>query len=172
MDIPIKTTVQGVDWPALPSPAGACRLAALFQLEQSQWWSEQKLRKHQFTQIDALLRYSVEHVPYYRKLLGKQITQGMLNEEQWLKIPLLTRNKLQQAGDELRKAGLDCVSLLVQGATATTILSEAEKLGIDMIVLGSYVNSTVKKLFLGITSEDVTKASTIPVLVVPPHAHK
>jgi len=80
--------------------------------------------------------------------------------------------QLQQAGDELRKAGLDCVSLLVQGATATTILNEAEKLGIDMIVLGSYGKGTVKKLFLGSTSEDVIKASTIPVLVVPPHAHE
>lgn len=102
MDIPIKTTVQGIDWPALPSPAGACRLAALFQLEQSQWRSEEELRKQQFIQIEALLRHSVEHVPYYRKLLGKQITQGTLHEEQWLKIPLLTRDKLQQAGEELR----------------------------------------------------------------------
>ena len=81
-------------------------------------------------------------------------------------------HQLQQAGDELRKAGLDCVPLLIQGGTATTILNEAEKLGIDMIVLGSHGEGTVKKLFIGSTCEDVIKTSTIPILVVPPHAHQ
>ena len=81
-------------------------------------------------------------------------------------------HQLQQAGDELRKAGLDCVALLIQGDAATTTLTEAERLGIDMIVLGSQGKSTVKKLFLGSTCEDVIKTSTIPVLVVPPNAHE
>lgn len=81
-------------------------------------------------------------------------------------------SQLQRAGDELRKAGLDCVALHIQGDTATTILAEAEKLGIDMIVLSSQGKSTVKKLFLGSTCEDVIKKSTIPVLVVPPNAHE
>ena len=81
-------------------------------------------------------------------------------------------HQLQQAGDELRKAGLDCVPLLIQGGTATTVLNEAEKLGIDMIVLGSHGEGTVKKLFIGSTCEDVIKTSTIPILVVPPHAHQ
>ena len=80
--------------------------------------------------------------------------------------------QLQQAGDELRKAGLDCVALLIQGDTATTILTEAERLGIDIIVLSTQGKSTVKKLFLGSTFEDVVKTSTIPVLVVPPNAHE
>lgn len=80
--------------------------------------------------------------------------------------------KLQQAGDELRKAGLDCVALLVQGGTVTTILSEAEKLDIDMIILGSHGKDTMKKLLLGSISEDVIKTSTIPILVVPPNAKK
>jgi nucleotide-binding universal stress UspA family protein len=78
--------------------------------------------------------------------------------------------QLQHAGDELRKAGLDCVALLIQGNKATTILAEAEKLGIDMIVLGSEGKGTVKKLFLGSTCEDLIRTSTIPVLVVPPNA--
>ena len=77
--------------------------------------------------------------------------------------------QLQKAGDELRKAGLDCVALLIQGSTVKTILSEAEKLGIDMIVLGSYAKGTVEKLFLGSTNEDLIKTSKFPLLVVPPH---
>lgn len=80
--------------------------------------------------------------------------------------------RLQQTGDELRKAGLDCVALLIQGPTATSILSEVERLDIDMIVLGSQGKGAVKKFFLGSISDEVIKASTIPVLVVPPHARK
>ncbi len=80
--------------------------------------------------------------------------------------------QLQQAGDELRKAGLDCVALLVQGDTATTILAESERLGIDMIVLSSQGKGAVKKLFIGSTCEDVIKTSTIPVLVMPPGVHE
>ena len=81
-------------------------------------------------------------------------------------------HQLQQAGDELRKAGLDCVALLIQGGTATTILTEAERLGIDIIILSPQGKGMVKKLFLGSTCEDVIMASTIPVLVVPPNAHE
>ena len=60
--------------------------------------------------------------------------------------------------------------LLIQGPTATSILSEVERLDIDMIVLGSQGKGAVKKFFLGSISDEVIKASTIPVLVVPPHA--
>jgi phenylacetate-CoA ligase len=106
VEIPIHTVIQGIDWPALPSHIGAGRLAALFQLEQSQWWPETKLRKQQFIQIDALLRHCVEHVPYYREILSKVITADMLTEEQWQHIPLLTRDKLQQAGNMLRTTAM------------------------------------------------------------------
>ncbi len=81
-------------------------------------------------------------------------------------------HRLQQAGDELRQAGLDCVALLVQGDAVTTILAESKRLDIDIIVLGTQGKGTVKKLFVGSTCEDVIKTSTIPVLVVPPHAHE
>ena len=106
MELPINTVVQGIEWPALPSPVGAVRLAALFQLEQSQWWSEERLREHQLLQIDVLLRHCAEHVPYYRELLGKSITPELLTPEQWQNVPLLTRDKLQQAGESLRAKAL------------------------------------------------------------------
>jgi len=98
----INTVVRGIHWPALTSPAGSARLAALFQLEQTQWWSENELREQQFKQLDALLRYSVKHVPYYREMLADCVPAEMLNPQHWLNIPLLTRDKLQQAGDLLR----------------------------------------------------------------------
>lgn len=102
MEMPISTSVQGIDWPALPVSAGAGRLATLFQLEQSQWWPEEKIRKYQFYQIEALLRHCVSNVPYYQELLDKSITSRHLSEEVWQAIPLLTRDRLQRAGNRLR----------------------------------------------------------------------
>jgi phenylacetate-CoA ligase len=102
VEFPISSSVAGIVWPALPSLIGAGRLGALFQMEQSQWWPQQKIRQHQFKQIDGLLRHSVQHVPYYREHLANHITAQALSEQQWLSIPLLTRNTLQQAGNELR----------------------------------------------------------------------
>lgn len=78
--------------------------------------------------------------------------------------------KLQEASRKLREAGLDCTALLVQGVTSDTILEEAGKLDIDMIVLGTYGKGPLKKMLIGSTNEDVIRESTIPVLVVPPHA--
>jgi len=97
----IVSAVENIEWPALPPPTGAARLATLFQLEQSQWWSEEKLRNHQFMQINALLRHCLAHVPYYQELLGESISLAGINEEQWSGIPILTRDKVQQAGNKL-----------------------------------------------------------------------
>lgn len=73
----------------------------LFQLEQSQWWSEDRIRQHQFMQINSLLKHCVRHVPYYRDVLAKHPGKDEIDEQQWLKIPILTRDKVQQAGTAL-----------------------------------------------------------------------
>ena len=102
MDFPLSSTVKGIEWPALPSPSAAGRLAALFQIEQSQWWTEERLRESQFIQINVLLSHCVEHVPYYREVLDRKAILKSFNEEQWHNIPILTRSKVQQAGEALR----------------------------------------------------------------------
>jgi phenylacetate-CoA ligase len=122
----IQSQIDGIKWPALPAPNASGRLAALFQLEQSQWWPAEKLREHQFQQLEALLAHSVEHVPYYRELLGAQIRQQPLTDELWRSIPILTRDTLQKIGAQLHtevmppnhgKAALERTS----GSTGTPI---------------------------------------------------
>lgn len=75
--------------------------------------------------------------------------------------------ELQQYAARLRKQGVDCVALLVQGAIVDEILHEAEKLTVEMIVLGSHGKSAVMKMLVGSTSEGVLHRSAIPVLIVP-----
>lgn len=74
---------------------------------------------------------------------------------------------LQTIAQTLRDDGLDCVALLVQGATASTLLHEADKVAADIIVVGSQGKGAVKRLLLGSTSEGVLHRATVPVYVVP-----
>ena len=76
---------------------------------------------------------------------------------------------LQQYAEKLRAEGIDCVALLVQGSTVETILHEAEKLSVGMIVVGSHGRGALMRVLVGSTSEGVLHRSSLPVLVVPTH---
>ena len=76
---------------------------------------------------------------------------------------------LQQYAERLRAEGIDCVALLVQGATVETILHEAEKLSVGMIVVGSHGRGALMRVLVGSTSEGLLRRSSLPVLVVPTH---
>jgi len=77
--------------------------------------------------------------------------------------------QLQGCADQLRADGIDCTALLVQGAVVETLLHEAEKLAVQLIVMGSHGKGAVKKLLVGSTSEGVLHKATVPVLLVPTH---
>lgn len=79
--------------------------------------------------------------------------------------------ELQALAQALRDGGLACTALLVQGATAATILREADKLSADMILMGSHGKGMLKKLVVGSVSEGVLRQTRIPVLVVPVTGH-
>lgn len=75
--------------------------------------------------------------------------------------------QIQLIADSLRDTGIDTTALLVQGATAETILKEAAKLQVDMIVLGSHGRGQVQQIMLGSVSAGVLHKSDCPVLIVP-----
>jgi len=106
VDWNINTSVNSIAWPPLPATSGAARLAVLFQLEQSQWWSEEKIRQHQFLQLVPLLKHSASHVPYYQDKLKGLPLSSPLTEEQWSSIPILTRDMVQKSGDQLRATAI------------------------------------------------------------------
>ena len=54
----------------MPSHEGAAILSLLLQFEQSQWWSGEKLHKHQFAQLESLLSFASASVPFYRERLS------------------------------------------------------------------------------------------------------
>ena len=77
---------------------------------------------------------------------------------------------LQEKAETLRSGGLDAVALLIQGPTVDTILSEAKRLGADMIVMGSHGHGALHRALLGSVSEGVLHKATCPLTIVPGRA--
>jgi len=75
--------------------------------------------------------------------------------------------RLQELAEAIRDDGVDTAALLIQGPTVAKILSEAERVGADLIVLGSHGHGAVYRTLLGSVSESVLRQATCPVTVVP-----
>ncbi|MGB0430441.1 MAG: universal stress protein [Bacteroidia bacterium] len=74
---------------------------------------------------------------------------------------------LDEYAKQLQNDGIESDGLLIQGATAQTILEEAEKLNCDLLVIGHHQHSWFYKLFGQPTDLEVIEKSNIPVLIVP-----
>jgi nucleotide-binding universal stress UspA family protein len=77
---------------------------------------------------------------------------------------------LEAVKEDLKKAGINNKALLIQGATVETILKEAEKLSVDVIIMGSHGKNFMQRTLLGSSSTGVMHQSTLPVLIVPTHS--
>lgn len=69
--------------------------------------------------------------------------------------------------EALRARGLTVHARLVQGYTVDTILSEAERLGVGLIVVGAHHRGPLGRALLGSVSAGVLRKAKCPVLVVP-----
>lgn len=73
----------------------ACRQTLAF-LDRSQWWSGDRLRDFQFRLLRPLLVHAFETVPCYRKRFEEAgLTPAEVTPENWLRVPILTRDSLQ-----------------------------------------------------------------------------
>lgn len=77
--------------------------------------------------------------------------------------------QIQKIAGRLRETNLDTTALLIQGATATTILNEASKLGVDIIVLGSHGRGMAYELLVGSVCEEVLHKTECPIFIIPTH---
>ena len=64
MSFDLLSARTGIVWPALPSQRGAMLLSLLYQLEETQWWSAERLLEAQLGRLNALLRHAWETVPW------------------------------------------------------------------------------------------------------------
>lgn len=74
---------------------------------------------------------------------------------------------LQEKAHALKAKGIEAVALLVQGPVAITIMSKANKIKADIVVVGATDHSMLYRALLGNTISDVINHSNIPILVIP-----
>lgn len=77
------------------------------------------------------------------------------------------RQRIQAEGEDLREEGLSVETLCVQGPTAATILDHIERLGADMVLLGTHGHGALHHLLAGSVCQAVIQKATCPVLLVP-----
>lgn len=102
INIPISA-IKEIAWPAPVTGEPAMYLALQFQLEKSQWWSEDELVSAQLEQLRLLLQHAVKTVPYYKKRFSviPLDFSGRLTLNEWRRLPILTRDDVQKAGNSL-----------------------------------------------------------------------
>lgn len=67
---PVRSTVPGALWPALPEPKGAVLASLLAQMEQTQWLAPESLEEIQMRQLAVVLDHARQHSPFYRERLA------------------------------------------------------------------------------------------------------
>lgn len=95
--------IKGNVWPALPGRKGQTVLSLLYQMEQTQWWTPEDIREHQFKQLGALMTQAWQAVPFYRDRFEQAGLSPPFDNlvEQWTNLPILTRKDIQEQGKAL-----------------------------------------------------------------------
>lgn len=87
-------------------------------------------------------------------------------EENEIKEELVRLNNLQQ---RIVAEGVECEHLLKQGIAGDIILEYAAEKNAGYLVMGSHGRSGIYDVFVGSLTKELTRRSTIPVLVIPVH---
>lgn len=93
---------------------------------------------------------------------GPEVVRGQIAEEFRRQ-----HREVQALAEGVRQTGIAATALLIRGPTVETTLKEAERLGADLIVVGSHGRSAVYDVLVGRYSAGILRRSPIPVLVVP-----
>ena len=101
-DLPYASMMPRITWPALLGQSASNRLATLFQLEQSQWWSPQVLQASQFEQLRRLVPYAVRHVPHNRRTRAALATPEAITPQRWADVPVLRRSDIATGATPMR----------------------------------------------------------------------
>jgi phenylacetate-CoA ligase len=130
----IKSVHAAAQFPAVPSPEAALLLSMLHQLEQSQWWTSERLRSGQFAQLERIVDHARRTVPFYRERLAGLSGSGKPLSERWPELPLLRRREIQQHGRALHSTRpvsghKNLRSLSTSGSTGISITVDITECG-------------------------------------------
>lgn len=87
-------------------------------------------------------------------------------EQNEIKEELLRLNNIQQ---RILAQDIDCEHILKQGVAGDIILEYAKEKNAGYMVMGSHGRSGMYDVFVGSLTKELTRRSSIPVLVIPIH---
>ena len=74
---------------------------------------------------------------------------------------------LQDLKTKLSGAGIDATALFIEGATVDKLLSEIDRLNIDLVIMAPHAPGFLRDIFFGSTTKEVIRDAPCPVLVLP-----
>ena len=78
------------------------------------------------------------------------------------------KNYISRMTDELKKTGLPVNGVVQTGWAADTIMTFAEKNGVDLIIMSTHGRSGIGRWFMGSVADKVVRHSNVAVLTVAP----
>lgn len=131
----LRSQIGQIVWPGIPNPWAGGVLSALYQMDQSQWWSEEMVRHRQFEQAKALIQHAYSFSSLYRSRYDKDglHPDQLMDWDDWGRLPIIRRQDLQQAGESWysQQPPTDHGELLQQftsGSTGRPLLSKSTTL--------------------------------------------
>ena len=74
--------------------------------------------------------------------------------------------ELQAANDKLDTAGFDATCTVLHGEMQSELQRYQQENNIDLMVMGAYGHSRIRRLFLGSNTTDMVSSSAIPLIIV------
>lgn len=176
LDCDVKSSVEGIVWPAMPSPAGAAMLAMQFQLAQTQWLPPAELQAYQFRQLELVLAHAFKTVPWYKEKFRDLRLQDLLplTLEKWQTLPILIRENIQDGSHTLLSQDIPkehgkVTSLQTSGSTGRPITAykpEIEQFFLNAFTLRDHFwhRRSLAEKFVAIRSEgDLAPGKSIDI---------
>ncbi|MCA1804557.1 MAG: AMP-binding protein [Xanthomonadaceae bacterium] len=103
---PYTRLVSNLLFPLHERLKGHSTVAVRRGLEESQWWSAERLRELQLRRLQALLRHAQAEVPYYRRLFGELglDSTDFQHLDDLCKLPFLDKPLIRAHQEELKSA--------------------------------------------------------------------
>lgn len=74
--------------------------------------------------------------------------------------------QLEWARETLAQAGFEVEAHLLHGDAETTVAKKVQEFDINMLVMGAFTHSTLRRIFFGSRTLDLLRAASIPVLLL------
>lgn len=91
-------------------------------LQESQWWTREKLDKYQMQQLSKLLHHAYENVPYYRRVFDERglKPKDIQDFDDLKKLPYLTKDDFKTHFNELVAQNINLKNLPISHTSDTS----------------------------------------------------